>query len=115
MAPRLALLVVLVAALALAGGASTGSAAPSSAQRSPTLLWHSYPLVQRRAAAESRPPALAAALPNSFALRAGPGKTGVVTPTMLLLLLGSLIAACAGVLLVRSALAELRDEAGRRR
>ena len=102
------LLVVLLAALALAGAAS---AAGAPAQRSPTLLWKTYPLVQRPAFVEYRPPVLAAGAPLTLPLQAQAGRNGMFTRTMLLLLLGSLVAAVAGLLMVRSAFAELRDDA----
>jgi hypothetical protein len=101
-----ALLVALVAAAVLAGAAN---AARTAAKPSPTLLWQTYPLVQRPGSDGYRVRTFAVGVPRAHALRSQPG--GMLSQTMLLLLLGSVVAAFAGVLMIRSALADFREAA----
>ena len=110
----LRLLAVLVAAFALVGTANAAPTHRSTVIRVPTLLWNTYPLVQRPASSARGSRFLAAGPPPALLLRAEPHRYGVQSKT-LLVLLGSLTAAAVGFVLVRSALGEVADEAGRAR
>lgn len=90
--------VSLFAALLLVGGADARAA--SSKLRKPTLLWQSYPLIQRPV------PELVqsqdAAVERTPTLQLPAAGYGTSSETLILFLLGSLAAGVAGVLLVRS-------------
>jgi hypothetical protein len=106
----LGVLVLIVAALALAGAANAASVPRPPVKPSPMLLWKTYPLVQRPASDLARSRVLAAGVPQTLSPRTQAGGTGMLSQTMVLVLVGSLIAAFAGLLMVRSALAEFRNE-----
>lgn len=95
--------IALVAALALVGAANaSGASAASTKLRKPTLLWQSYPLVQRPA--PERFASQGVAIAKTPTLQVPAGGYGSSSKTLLLFLLGSLAASVAGVLLLRSSL-----------
>lgn len=99
---RLRSLLVALAAIVLLATANAASAAPPV--RQPTLLWKTYPLVQDPASLRYRVRTIAAGSEQPLPL-AGPTGSGAPSQAQLLLLLGSLTAALAGLLFVRSAMA----------
>jgi len=109
------LLVLLVVTLALFGAQNAAGASRTPVQHAPTLLWRTYPLVQHATRVSFRPPALSAGAPRGLPLEAQSGTNAVQSETLLLLLVGSLVAAFAGLLMIRSALAELRGQTGSRK
>ena len=100
---HLRLLVCQVAAFLLVGGVSVASATPSPAEHAPSLLWKSYPLVQDPHSARYASHRLATGPPLQFT-----SSGGNAPPVQLLLLLfGSATAAAVGLLIVRSAMANV--------
>jgi hypothetical protein len=95
--------VLAAAALALVGSANAwGAGAASTKLRAPTVLWQSYPLVQRPA--PERFELQGTAIGKTPTLQVPAGGYGSSTETLLLFLLGSFAASVAGVLLLRSSL-----------
>jgi hypothetical protein len=101
---RRRLLAVPLAVLVLLAPASAARAAGSPVNRQPTLLWQTYPLVQDPASPRYRVRTFAAGSERLLPL-AGPTGNGAPSQGQLLLLLGSLAAALAGMLFLRSAMA----------
>ena len=91
-------------ALTLLGGAQAQAARdPLTA---PTLLWKTYPLVQDPFSPRYRLHATAVGgVPHPLPARIPEGGSGLSSQTLLLLMLASLVAGLAGLLLLRSALA----------
>jgi hypothetical protein len=91
-------------ALTLLGGAQAQAARdPLTA---PNLLWRTYPLVQDPFSPRYRLHATAVGgVPHPLPARIPEGGNGMSSPALLLLMLASLVAALAGVLLLRSPLA----------
>jgi hypothetical protein len=95
--------VLVAAALALVGSANAwGASAASTKLRAPTVLWQSYPLVQRPA--PERFELQGTAIGKTPTLQVPAGGYGSSTETLLLFLLGSFAASVAGVFLLRSSL-----------
>jgi hypothetical protein len=96
---------LIAAALALVGSADAwGASAASTKLRAPTLLWQSYPLLQRPA--PERFELHGTAIGKTPTLQVPAVGYGGSTETLLLFLLGSLAASVAGVFLLRSSLFE---------
>jgi hypothetical protein len=97
-------LIGAVLAFTLLGGAQAQAARdPLTA---PSLLWRTYPLVQDPFSPRYRLHATAVGgVPHPLPARIPEGGRGISSPTLLLLMLASLVAAVAGLLLLRSPLA----------
>jgi hypothetical protein len=89
---------LLIAALLLVGAADARAA--SSKLRKPTLLWQSYPLIQRPVPELVQSQGIA--IGRTPTLQVPASGYGTSSETLILFLLGSLAAAIAGVLLLRS-------------
>jgi len=97
-------LIGVLLALSLQGGAQARAArAPVTA---PTLLWKTYPLVQDpRSPRYGLHATAVGGLPRPLPARVPEGGVGLTSPMLLLVMLASLVAGVAGLLLLRSTLA----------
>jgi hypothetical protein len=102
---------LVAAALALVGSANAwGASAASTKLRAPTLLWQSYPLVERPGPEGFELPGTAIA--KTPTLQVPAGGYGTSTETLLLFLVGSFAASVAGLFLLRSSLFEKPETFG---